>query len=573
MIGVENPMNDSLNSFTTYLPDRSEDTSEFVEFLAQFSNQLFPIRDFQTLLTTTLDTLSKIYTKHHIEIVFRHDAGKLIKFAWHRDKGRVDSGEELPTQHSLYHQVSNSHQIVLTNLYSAYCEQAQVDALGIPARSWIGLPIIVQEVSWGSLVVWCDMPDFNFQVNDKHFLSTISNIMAFQLKNIYLLDYIVERNGTDNGYHHFPGNKQNDAILRNAVHKLNNVFAILLGKTEVLRKKITLPHYREELGLLIHTIHDGATTVKELLHTTAPAKKSSPAERIDLNLLIREVMGSLQPRFENQAKSRGIHYDTHVDLDTIPPIKGNESDLREMLVNLITNALDAMPRGGTLSIQTKLNKNNILVFVKDTGIGIPFNLHEKIFEPEFTTKGQHGNGLGLSIVKEIIHRHHGEIFVDSAPHKGAVFMVEFPLEHLRYPENGNLSHPPQHSRKVLLVDHQGNLLDTLEEILKEEGWEATAAATAHDALLKLQKYDCDLVLTDFRMPDINGIDLAEKLKIIKPAIPIYLISGLNQLDPSLIHHSKWIDGILHRPLDLTKIRREILQKISKNGNSFHKNGK
>ncbi len=568
------PMGENLHTSLTYLPGNTEDTTIFVEFLARFSKHIFSIRDFKTLLFTSLEELSEIYTKHHIEIIFRHDEGQLVKFSLRRGSERVDSRESIPGENTIYHKVIDSRQIILTNLYSAYCEQLQTDALEIPAKSWIGLPIMVQGVSWGSLVVWSDLPEFNFQLTDKHFLNTVSSIIAYQLENIYLLDYIVERNGGNGFYNNPGGNKKINSFSRKAIHKLNNIFAILLGKTEVLLKKVDNPLYHNELSLLIQTIHDGAATVKDLLITTAPVTKAYSAERIDLNRLIREVVESLRPRFEALAKSSGIHYDIHLNLEDLPSIKGNEAQLREALVNLMTNALDAMPRGGVISIQTKLNKNKVLLFIKDTGIGIPFNLHEKIFEPEFTTKGKHGNGLGLSIVRDIVHQHQGEIYVDSAPYKGAVFMLEFPLDRLRYPENGTLHNAhQQHPRRVLLVENRGTLLDNLRDVLKEEGWEATAASTAHDALIKLQKYNCDLVLTDLRMPNISGIELAEKIKSIKPKIQIYLISGVNQLDPSLIRHSKCIDGIIHKPLDLTKIRREILQKIRNNGSSPYQNGK
>ncbi|RMF57340.1 MAG: response regulator [Calditrichaeota bacterium] len=364
-------------------------------------------------------------------------------------------------------------------------------------------------------------------------------------------------------------------VTDNSAHKLNNIFGILLGKLQLLQLRIKDESARNELEVLIQTAQQGIDTVRRVLTPQEQNIDSESFTEININHILQEAINIIRPRFDVQTETRGIHYELHLELGKVSPSRGNAEELREAFLNLFTNALDAMPRGGTLTVQSLQKNDTILIFIKDTGIGIPFHLHEKIFEPAFTTKGKDGNGFGLSIVKETIQEHGGQIFVDSAPQKGAIFMIELPIVQspplqLNPYLNGYSNHPP--IRRILLVESEDSGNQSLKTLLSEEGFTITEAQTTHEALFKLQKYGCELVLSDTGAQESNSIHLASMIKRIKPEIPFILISSANQIDASLLDSNTSIDAILRKPLQIDELRTTLHRFISHNGNSRSSNG-
>jgi CheY-like chemotaxis protein len=316
------------------------------------------------------------------------------------------------------------------------------------------------------------------------------------------------------------------------------------------------------LKLILQAALDGANSVRRLQDYSG--KIGEEPQTIDINVLAQEVVDIARPRFEGEAQSRGIYYDVEITLGDIKPIMGDATALREVVLNLINNALDAMPRGGKLSLQTTLKDDKVIVFISDTGVGIPIEICDKIFEPFYTTKGGQGNGLGLSIAADIVQRHEGKIYMDSIPYKGSIFMVELPTvgeEKLPRPIGPELFQ--ELAYRVLLVENKGIVRETLAEMLEDEGCEVISASNAQEALLKFQKYPCDVVFADLSMPNMNGVELARRLKKLKSSIPIFIVTGWNKLDESLANAADVVDGIIRKPFTVERIRHEMLRVIGK----------
>ncbi len=719
------------------LLDNVEGTNLLLEYLSEFSRRIFSSRDFKSILNNFYSELRKIYANQHIEFVLWHNHQRLVKFVFDERNGRVAPVEEFTEVNSLYNYVLEKQQPVLTNNYRQFCDSQGLTDCGIPASSWLGIPMTVRGKVQGMVVLWDENPERYFLLQDKQFLSVVTNVVSFAIENLSLYEYIVEKNGSykifetvlpkgiyrnstksiinhlltavlglhdvqytgiflrsqyydrwrvlsekyegkefshlglelmkhlpqlkdeqlnsqDYLYWHeqylshplnsilqdtakkfrlnaamlFPfaigqsyygvwviGFRRDEEEVSNeemqlfqfvfyllvqliekkalierknkyeaymkhlekmklagelasgSAHHLNNILSVILAKTQLLQRKLKDPRFQKDLQTIEQVALDGAQAVRRLQSLTNVREDASESTLIDLNKLVQEVVEIARPRFEREAQFKGIVYDLKLSLGKIYPVKGDSAGLREVLLNLVNNALDAMPKGGQLSIQTTLKDNDVLIFISDTGVGIPENIRERIFEPFFTTKGEKGNGLGLSIAAEIISRHRGKIYVDSIPNKGSIFMIELPA--VMDKDLPSLEPAPaadQFAFKVLLVDDEGVVRETLAEMLEDEGCEVTMAKNAEDAVLKFQKYQCDLVLTDLSMPGVNGYELARRIKEINPNVPVFLITGWNQLDRKFLESNRVIDGIIEKPFNMKQIKQHITKFWQKKGN-------
>src|ERR1700690_800498 len=215
-------------------------------------------------------------------------------------------------------------------------------------------------------------------------------------------------------------------------HDFNNSLVGILGLTELLL------HHPEDLDDKVK-----ATRYLEIINTTAKdagkivdrlrefyrfREKQDALEEIDLNLLVDGAITLTQPRWKTQAEARSVSITIQRDLQEIPKVTGNVAELREVLTNLIFNAIDAMPMGGNITIHTHCKDNQVVLEVSDTGQGMTEEIRRRCFEPFFTTKGAHGTGLGLSMVHGIVQRHQATIEVKSEVGKGSTFIIPFAQE-------------------------------------------------------------------------------------------------------------------------------------------------
>jgi CheY-like chemotaxis protein len=263
-----------------------------------------------------------------------------------------------------------------------------------------------------------------------------------------------------------------------------------------------------------------------------------------------------------------------VDLADVPPIQGHPAELREALTNLIFNAVDAMPQGGSLRLTgrrvpaaagdppggwpTDSRSPSegaasppawVELAVADTGIGIPEAIRGRIFDPFFTTKGLHGTGLGLSVVYGIVERHGGRIDVTSTPGVGTTFRLRFraAIPDVAVPAPG-VTPAGAPARCILVVDDDAPVRRTLVGLLRASGQEVVEAASGAEALARLATMPVDLVLTDLGMPDITGWDVARAAKTRNPALPVVLLTGWGDHVATEAPPGVHVDRVLTKPV-------------------------
>jgi CheY-like chemotaxis protein/anti-sigma regulatory factor (Ser/Thr protein kinase) len=248
--------------------------------------------------------------------------------------------------------------------------------------------------------------------------------------------------------------------------------------------------------------------------------------------------------------------------------------MREVLVNLVYNALNAMPEGGDLMLSTRpYSDTQVEICVADTGVGMTPEVAARIFDPFFTTRGVEGTGLGLSVSWRIIQRFGGKIELDTAPGKGTRFMLRFPTAdsaQSKQPAARNGTAPERgDGKRALVVDDEPMVASVLTTILARNGYRVVSAHSAKAALDCLQDDDgdrFDVVLSDHGMPGMTGLELLAEVKRRRPELPVVLLTGWGESILQVQITDVQPDAVLGKPInqaDLVDAMAQVLRSAGK----------
>jgi len=229
-------------------------------------------------------------------------------------------------------------------------------------------------------------------------------------------------------------------LAAGVAHDLNNVLGAILGRAQLIRlslkgkdqgdQRISEETLQREMGIIERAAMDGSQTIKKIQEFSRPKSEEYDFIPLNINEIVEETIELMKPKIKDESEEKGISIQIHKNQGEVAPIMGNPAELREVLVNLFVNAMDALPEGGTITFRTGMREGYVFIEVGDNGIGMPQSIQQRIFDPFFTTKGVHRSGLGLSISYGIIKRHHGEIWGESHEGKGTTFTIRLPaVEH------------------------------------------------------------------------------------------------------------------------------------------------
>lgn len=216
-------------------------------------------------------------------------------------------------------------------------------------------------------------------------------------------------------------------IAGGVAHDFNNILAVILGRTELLLNEIKEENPRRWLKVIEQVANDGTQIIRRLQEFTRTGAEEAPME-LDVNRSIQQIVDITCHRWKNEAEAKGIKIEVLTKLGKIPLIKIDPSELREVLINMIINAVDALPKGGKIIIRSWEKEGFIYISVEDTGIGISKENKRRVFDPFFSTRGAKGVGLGLSVAYGIIKRYGGKINVESELNKGSTFIIKLPIQ-------------------------------------------------------------------------------------------------------------------------------------------------
>jgi signal transduction histidine kinase len=339
-------------------------------------------------------------------------------------------------------------------------------------------------------------------------------------------------------------------------HDLNNMLTAVLGQAELLRLRVPDPVVHESLQVLETAATDGAHVVRRL-QDFARQRTSEPLTPVDLATVVREAVEITRPRWQDEPQRQGRVIDVYMELAGLSPILGHAAEVREVITNLIGNAVDAMPMGGRLSFAGSPATDGVLLAVADTGTGMSDTVQRQIFEPFFTTKGVKGTGLGLSVVYAIMERHRGSVQVQSAPGRGTTFTLRFQAATQARSAPAPTAAPILARQRLLLIDDEATVRGTVAALLRTSGHTVTEADGGEAGLARLAETPIDVVITDLGMPDLTGWDVAREVKARAPRMPVILLTGWgNQAAQEEGPHGV-VDRIVGKPFRLEELLRAL----------------
>ena len=279
-------------------------------------------------------------------------------------------------------------------------------------------------------------------------------------------------------------------------------------------------------------------------------------EPIDLNKLASATISLTKPRWFDMPRQHGLVVQVGEELGDVGPVLGNAAELRDALTNLLFNAVDAMPRGGQITVRTRRFRDEVFLEVQDTGTGMTDEVREHCLDPFYTTKGTQGTGLGLSMVHGIVERHRGRLEIDSRPGHGTTFRIALARAQAVSPAAPASSPDGQDAcKRILCVDDDTRILKSLDGMLRQLGHDVVTTSSGADAINRITAGNFDVVITDLGMPSVDGREVARSTKRVSPNTRVILFTGWADRLAIEGDLPEGVDQILAKP-----ITKEGLQK-------------
>jgi len=311
-------------------------------------------------------------------------------------------------------------------------------------------------------------------------------------------------------------------------HDFNNLLQAILGYAQLMRRSPgNADVVRRGIDVIEKAATGGAETVRRMQKFARIRQQDEPFVPMDVNQVVRDSLAITRPRWEEKKIKGGVPLQLELELGPVPVVMGRPAELNEVITNLVLNAIDAMPRGGTLRIRSRLaDHRHAAITVADTGMGMTDEVRKRVFDPYFTTKGEEGTGLGLSVSHSIVERHGGDLRVDSKPGEGSTFTITLPIGMKPTSESTTGSHTgTERTGRILLVDNDPQVLSILGEMLKDAGHHVLPVPSGPEALRVFIPSGFDLIITNVGMPEMSGWDVAERLRASDPQVPVIFITG------------------------------------------------
>ena len=451
-------------------------------------------------------------------------------------------------------------------------------------RSSVGVPLVIEGKTFGLLVLMRREMD-GFSRAERDFIRGLSAHVALAIHQAQLYQDLQKAyNDLSQSQQSLMQQERLKALGQMAsgvAHDINNALSPVVGFSELIAQtESNLSDAGKKHLLYIKTAgEDIAHIVKRLREFYRPRNEREPLQAINLGVLAKQVIDMMQPRWRDIPQANGINIEMRPDFKVLAPeFAGIESEIREALTNLILNAVDALPRGGVITVRTAAVEAAIkngrqlttaVLEVCDTGVGMDEHTQKRCLEPFFSTKGKRGTGLGLAMVYGVIERHQGKIEIESVVGKGTTMRLFFPVRNLGISGTTDTSEndQPPPPLRILCIDDEPALRILIHEILLRDGHNiemadgGQAGIDAFRAAL-IRKAPFDVVVTDLGMPLVDGNAVARTVKKESAATPVVMLTGWGAFLKNDGDVPSEVDGVLSKPPRIKEIR-SMLRKVTK----------
>jgi signal transduction histidine kinase/CheY-like chemotaxis protein len=356
-------------------------------------------------------------------------------------------------------------------------------------------------------------------------------------------------------------------------HDINNAISPVALYTEMLLEQETglSKRTREYLETTQRAIGDVAHTVARMREFYRQHEPELVLTPVDLSVLVQQVIDLTRARWYDIPQQRGIVIELRSEFgQSLPQVAGIESEIREALINLVFNAVDAMPEGGKLTVRTKATEGpggtrQVDVEVADSGVGMDEETRRRCLEPFFTTKGERGTGLGLAMVYGVTRRHNADIEMESAVGHGTTVRLRFPVAVPNAADTQSAAPEAMPPRlRILSVDDDPLLIKSLRDALEADGHAVVTANGGQagiDAFRAAEERDehFAVVITDLGMPYVDGRKVASAIKSDSPSTPVILLTGWGQRLVAEGDIPPHVDRVLNKPPKLKELRAALAE--------------
>ena len=354
-------------------------------------------------------------------------------------------------------------------------------------------------------------------------------------------------------------------------HDINNALtpATLYTQSLIDHDSSLNDEARSDLAVIQQAIGDVTQTVTRIKDFYRGRESNVAGTAVDIKHLIGQVVDLTRARWADIPQQRGVVIDVRTEYaENIPPIMGVQGEIRDAVTNLVFNAVDSMPSGGTLTLRAYATHHHVTVEVCDTGVGMAPEVRARCLEPFFTTKGERGTGLGLAMVYGMTERHGATIEIDSEPKAGTIVRLVFPAATTSQLTTPTVISPRRKVRglRILVIDDDDLLRQSMRAILEREGHNVSVANGGRSGIdiftTATQRGDrFHVVITDLGMPHVDGRAVAAGVKGVSPDTPVVLLTGWGQHLREGNEMPTGVDCMLNKPANLSELRAALAELV------------
>lgn len=343
-------------------------------------------------------------------------------------------------------------------------------------------------------------------------------------------------------------------LAAGVAHNLNNSLTVIQGRAQLLLMRSADQGNKKSLEVITQAVGDCSQTLRRLLDFSRRETTRHPVP-VDLSELITSSVEIARPKWQAASAERTGSIEVRIEAPAPAITLGDSAELREVVINLLFNAVDAMSNGGTIEAGTRVEGKTARFWIADTGGGMPKDVLARIFEPFYTTKGERGTGLGLSASHGIIENHSGDINVISELGKGTRFEVILPLHEASAPVVAapSVQVGSNKGARVLVVEDEEKVRVLLNDAFRAEGHEVTEATTGAEALKHLDNGQFDLMVCDLGLPELSGLHVARWVKEFRPDLPVIIATGFAEMIAEEDYQKARIDDVIRKPYALADV--------------------
>jgi PAS domain S-box-containing protein len=362
-------------------------------------------------------------------------------------------------------------------------------------------------------------------------------------------------------------------LAAGVAHNFNNLLTGVMGYAELMKLRTDIPEpVQQNAAKIVEAARRCSAIVRRIQAFGRPIDPTQ-TERVNLNRVIHDTVDITSAKWRSQAEREGRSIQVALDLGDIPEVQSTGAAWEEILTNLIFNAVDAMPEGGTIRIATRQDANTVVAEVSDTGTGMDEETRRRVFEPFFTTKpSDRGTGLGLSTVWGLVQAQGGRVEIDSAPGEGTTFAIRVPQASAPEAEDAEgTAAEPITGMAILVIDDEPSVRDFLPSLLS--GHRVDTAEGGLEGLRLFEQKRHDLVITDWVMSGMSGLAVADRVKRLSPRTVVVLMTGW-EIKGTAASQSPSVDLVFSKPFDAPKLDAALRQvaQIHADGTSDARRG-